>query len=232
MKKLLLLVTMLLAINMVGCSSGGDTLEVKDGVIYNNGEATTVVVHTGTTAQEPYSLDPNIVINIEMHNAFGDCNHNDAGVAIGNVSKSDRDKSISYFTAYQGTQLTMHKETKGHFICAFLSAPESLQSDVAINQLTNCLSTLVLSDNYKKAKIGLIEVHDWPEISVTRDSISIPGSLMILKGNVNTTETREFNKQSVGYLADPAYDYYQYGEYVVQALKGFDISQCITFLKQ
>ena len=232
MKKILCFITLLSVISMAGCSSGGNTIEVKDGVIYNNGEATTVITHTGNTAQEPYSLDPTLIIQIETHSAFGDCNHNDAGVAIGNVTKSNKDKSITYFSAYNGSQYTMHKETNGYYICAFISSSDSLQADVVVNQLTNCLSTLKLSDDYKKARIGLIEVHDWPEILVTQESISIPGSLMILKGNVNTTETREFNKQSVGYLSDPAYDYYQYGDYVVQALKGYDISSCITFLKQ
>lgn len=232
MKKKLCLVTLLLAISMVGCSSGGkNTLEVKGGVIYNNGVATTVETHTGDTATEPYSLDPTLTITFSMHDAFGDCEHNPQGVAVGNVTKSDRDKSITYFSSYGGSQYTMHKDTGNGLLCAYLYSPETVQLDVAINQLTNAVSSLTLG-SFSKARIGLIELHDFTSISATKTSISIPGQLTVLQGSINTTETKEFNKQQVGYLPDSAYDYYQYGEYVIQALKGYDISQCITFLKE
>lgn len=232
MKKRLCSVMLLLAMSLAGCSSGSKgVLEVKDGVIYNNGTATTVTVHNGDTAQEPFSLNPSLTIEFSTHSDFGNCDHNPQGVAVGNVTKSDRDKSITYFASYGGSQYTMHKEISGGFLCAYLYSPDTVQIDVAINQLTNAVTSLSLG-NFKKARMGLIELHDFSSITATQSSILIDKSVSVFKGTVATTETKEFNKVQVGYLPDSAYDYYQYGEYLVQALKGYDISSCITFLKE
>lgn len=232
MRKKLCFVMLLSAILMAGCSKGGKgVIEVAGGKIIVDGVETTLTEHTNDTAKEPFALNPQLSITYSTHAAFGDCPNNPQGVAVGNVTKSERDKSISYFSSYGGSQYTMHKETKDGMICGFLYSPESVQLEVAINQLTNSINATNLG-NITKVKIGLIEVHDWSSIVVTPTSVSVLNAFSILQGNVNTTETVEINKQSVGYLSDAAYDYYQYGDYVVQALKGYDISPCITFLKE
>lgn len=232
MKKKLCLIMLLSATLMAGCSSGSKgEIEVAGGKIVIDGVETTLTEHTGDTAKEPFALNPSLTITYSMHAAFGDCPNNPQGVAVGNVTKSERDKSITYFSSYGGSQYTMHKETKDGMICGYLYSPESVQLEVAINQLTNTIGSTHLG-KISKAKMGLIEVHNWPSIIVTTQSITVPNAFSVLQGNVNTTETVEINKQSVGYLSDSAYDYYQYGDYVVQALKGYDISPCITFLKE
>lgn len=241
-KRKLFIVAMLSVILMSGCSKEEKgVLELIDGVIYNNGVATSVVEHTGGMAKEAYAMNPQFNIVYSWHNAFGDCEHNEVGVAIGDVSKSDKDKSITYFSAYNESQFTVHKDMGNYLMCGYLYTSDVQQPDIVINQLTNSILTLSLSSDYHKAILGDIEVHDWNDagksIVVTAGNtgfsgtITIPDYLLVTRGSVNTTETREINKQQVGFMSDAAFDYYQYGDYVVQVLKGNSIEEFITFRK-
>lgn len=234
MRKKLLIVLCGLAISMVGCSnSEKNTLAVTGGTIYNNGVATTVVEHTGNTARLQYALDANLTIEFDKHKSFGDCDHNMAGVVEADVTKLEKNKKISYFSAYQGSQYTIHKDMGDYLVCGYLYSADSLQADVAINQLELAIETLELSDSYGKAVMeGVIEVNNFPSIKLTPTSVSIPGELSVLKGTVDTTEVREINKQNVGFMSDGAYDYYVYNGYTVKCLKGYDVAKCVKFLKQ
>lgn len=231
MKKVLLGVLCLSVMSMVGCSKDFKGVELKQGVIYNNGTATNVTEHCGDSAKLPYAMDTNFSIEFSLHSKFADCAHNDAKVSEADVSQSSTNKNITYFQMYQGSQYVMHYKTDDGLICAYLYTNKGQDAAVTINQLEQTITSLDLSYDYNAARIDeVIEIHDAPSFKVTKENIQIPDVLLVAQGTVNTTDTREFGKKTVGFVTNAGYDYYVYEGYTVKCLAGTDISKYINFL--
>lgn len=228
MKKRLFLITMTLAACLAGCSKKEDVLKTVDGQLYMNKTPVYVEELSPTTAVSTLA-GGDYKINYSYHPDFTSCTNNGAGVAESDVTVLDKKNKITYFSMYLGSQWCMHKQIDDGFICGFVSGEADMNQSLVVQQMQKEIEGLDFTKTYTKAVMDdVIEVTNFENIKLRPNEIVIPGILMVGKGNGQMDKTAQIGDVTVGFKSTDKYDFYQWNNYVIKAVKGYDVNQCIT----
>lgn len=230
MKKKLFLALTVSAVILGGCSKGPKAdYGVRDGVIFNGNKTVSCTMHKGYAAEGVLQATGD-KISITWHNNFDDCGNNSAGVMSTDVVE---DGDFSYFAMYLGTEYTVHQEKDKHMNCAYLRMSQETAQDSAIvlQSIENQMKDLILSDEFNTCTLDDKVYVTGVECEARSSGLTVPGQFVVQKGTVQTTSTVDVGEVTVGFISNEGYDYYQFGEYVVKAVAGYDISPYVTFVE-
>lgn len=230
MRKKLLAILILSALVSGGCSKSEKAdYGVRNGVLFNEKDSINCVSHSGYKAEGLLKATGD-KIEITWHNSFDDCPNNSAGVMSTDTTK---DGDYSYFVMYLGTEYVVHKEIDGHMLCAHLRMNQETAQDatVVLQSIENQMENLHLKDEYNICSIDdTVFVKDI-ECTAKTSGLETSG-FIVKKGKVQTTKTTDINGTTVGYINQNGFDYYQFGDYCIKAVTGFDISPNVTFVSR
>lgn len=231
MRKILLAVLVLSVLTLGGCSKSPKAdYGVRDGVIFNGKNTVQCTMHKGYAAEGVLQAtgDP---IEITWHSNFDDCSNNTAGIMSTDVAK---DGDYSYFVMYLGTEFVVHKEDNGHMNCAYLRMDQQTAQDanVVLQSIKTQMEGLHLSDEYTTCSLDDTVFVSGVECEARPSGLTAPGQFVVQKGTVQTTSSVDVNDATVGFISQGGFDYYQFGEYCVKAVTGYDISPYVTFVSK
>lgn len=216
---------------MVGCSSNKvPTLEVKEGVIYNNGkEAVGITEHTGLKAS--YTIDGTGTMEFASCSELMKCPLNLVGVFPEDMTKY---KDALYFVMYHDTEIVLHREQKdGTFLeaHAVLADIGTASKEQIVAQLYNDCATLEFMDYTQVVFEDSVVLNvEGESYKIRPDSVVIPGIIKISTGNVTAkgaTTSGVIDETEVVKVVTPKFEYYQHKDTIIQVAKGFAVSDLV-----
>lgn len=231
MRRVLLVALVLSALTLGGCSKAPKAdYGVRDGVLFNGKNTLNCTMHKGYAAEGLLQATGD-TIEFKWHNNFDDCGNNSAGIMSTDVAK---DGDFSYFVMYLGTEYVVHQESDGHMNCAYLRMNQETAQDssVVLQSIESQMTGLQLSDEYTTCTLDDVVFVSGVECEARPSGLTAPGQFIVQKGSVQTTSTVDVNGVTVGFISQGGFDYYQFGEYCVKAVTGYDISPYVTFVNK
>lgn len=236
MKKMLMLI-MVLVLCLTGCSSNigptdNVTFKFKDGLITYNGSPVTFTEYHGYRAiVEGGTGGLTYELMLEAGNDVTSISVNTQSVLEENM---DNYKGKFYYTEYLGTKFTMADQvTKDYFeICQTYG--DGLDPGLTATYCAKYIDDIPLTDGQIKVDCGdFIVGNDYDQFIVRPDHVVIQSMLKVSVGTYNTSETVTVVQNNKEYQLQKGstakYDYYVYGDYLIQLAAGLDISSYITF---
>lgn len=161
--------------------------------------------------------------------AIRDCPNNRQGVHEGDMSDY---KKAQYFEAYIDSYSVMHAPLgEGTAKEAIISTADKALKPLAVirpmayNTLMGLkfgiITTAVFADT-------VIVSGNGNNLIVRDTDITIPGILSVMKGTKNCTQQVNIGEVTVMKYESNNFDFYQYGDNLIKASKGTDVSQYIT----
>jgi hypothetical protein len=225
MKRLLLmLLTMSFMISLAACSGSGNKVSVQNGVITVNGKAITVDEYTGWEAKQ--TLLSGATVTYSVCSSIQDCPNNMSGILYDDMTVY---KGGRYFSQYLGTEIMAHFPYGDEFIeCYAMQEMNQSEIEPLVQQIYESSQTLKLgtvsSVDYE-GKVFLI-TEGYPFI-VRPTEIVIPNVIRISKGVTDTNETVDFGGIMLSMRKGQNFNYYQYGEYVIQLGNAYSLESFI-----
>lgn len=187
--------------------------------------------YDGNTGEYNVDGDPAMINYMTCVSELRDCPRNRQGV---HEADMDTYKNANYFTAYIGTYCVMHEtldEEAGTTKEAEMTTidPDSKPFDIFRNDVYDTLDLLTFQPVTKASFCNCITVETTDYSIVVRNTgISIPNLLIVGKGTYECTQQVDIGEFSVMKGSSEQYDYYQYSDNLIKAVKGTDITQYIT----
>ena len=221
---------------LAGCSSKSKTaMTVWDhGTLYQNDVAIDVTKYDGYSAE---SVTDEYSINYVSCSGPTDCSHKIADVSKDIMTKYN---GCYYFTAFADTMMEMYycydskmemwnegiigaNGSNTYPAATMASMMEPVLKNISLNgsvtqiQINNCLTLSVTAGSF----------------SATKEYVVIPGYLKVGTddGSITFDQTTTVGTATLAYTSSAKYDYYRYNDTVIQAAKGVDISQYVTFME-
>lgn len=219
----------LVCLSFAGCGASKNVSSTGGAICFGNEQS-------GLTEWSGYEAHHKLTDTIDIYyymceGKFEDCPHNAAGVLEENLTKF---KKAKYYTLYLQTNIYMYYPCKGGYIEAYVDiGTDSLYTVASIVEIMyKDMSVMSLSNSVKSVSFeGKVELNtaDW-DFKVRKNEIIIPDLLRIRKddGTKKMTGSTMLGEISVSTLHTDNYDYYKYGEYLIQAVTGTDVSGLIT----
>jgi len=228
-----ILISMLCVVGLVGCSSKSVEVRWDNGVITSNGVTIDVDTYTGTSAYKDYGD-----ARVSYYSCDGpdDCIHNILGIAKDIMTPYD--KGCYYYTAYFDTTMAMYAPFGDYWNEGMLSSDEN--SGYAVGTMAEImrpvLQSLPLDGSLEQLNINgdvLLNTSAYT-FNATKSYVEIEGFLKVgtNPGIVTLTQTVVIGDVTVAKESTTKFDYYQYGNTLIEAAAGIDISPYITFIKK
>lgn len=235
--KRLLPMLLLLAVCLTGCSNGVDptkdvTIKWENGVTSYNGTTFTVDSYNGYSASVTNgSGGLDYTLSIDSAKDVTNLTVNYSAVEEENMNKY---KEGFYFSEYLGSRLTYAREIADDTwsVCQVVTRGTDLA--LAANYAELYVSSVPLTNGQVYVDFGdFIFGNQYDVVEVRPDCALITG---IAKVSVDThdcstpiTVVQDKKEYQLMKGSSAKYDYYQYGDYLIQLSGGLDISQYIKF---
>lgn len=235
--KRILLILMVCVMCLMGCSSrvsptSDITAEIRDGVIYLNGKATSLTEYCGYEAKiEAGNGGLEYVFSLDSAKDVTNISVNAQGILEENMDKL---KGKFYYTEYLGSILTM-AESLGNdtwLVCQVIT--QGTPSTAVAAYSSDYMDTLSLTNGQVYVDFGDFKFgNDYDVVIVRQDCALIRDIAKVSVGTYDTTTTVSVIQNDKEYQlqkgSSSRYDYYVYNGYVIQVVAGLDISSYITF---
>lgn len=236
MKKVIpvLLVFVLL---LTGCSSSQDisdnvTVKLENGVIKFGNTATSFTEYKGYTASVTGGMG-GIDYTLTLDSAVDVTN---ITVNVQGIVQEDMDtlKGKYYYTEYLGSRFTMADNIGGDDWIVLQCTTNNLPAATIANYASNYIDEIKMTNAQVYVDFGdFIFGNDYDEVIVRTDCALISGVAKVSVGTYNTTSSVTVVQDNKEYQlmkgSSNKYDYYTYGNYVIQVAAGLPVESYITF---
>lgn len=202
------------------------------GVLSNNGVVFEVDSYRGYEASK--TIDDEVWINYYPCTGPNDCTHNLLGISADVMS--DYTDGSKYYTAYFDTNLALYVPWGETWNEGLISVPENsgysvgtmlelMYPNLKAMPLNSGLECITINNSVQLLTVGR-------SFEARKDCVVIPGFVKIgtNDGSVTMSESVVIGEATVGKMNSTKYDYYQYGDVLIQAAAGIDISQYVQFI--
>jgi hypothetical protein len=237
MKKLIPIL-MLCVLFLTACSSSQNnitsdvTVKWDNGVIYINGKATPITDYKGYEASVSNGSGGLSYI-FTLDNAIDATNLavNMQGIEEVNMTSF---KGKLYYTEYLGSMFTMAQKLSGDDWIVCQANTNGLPDTTVANYASNYIDDMKLTNGQVYVDFGDFTFGDsYDAVEVRSDCALIYGVAKVSLGTFNTTSTVSIIQGEKEYQlqkgSSSKYDYYVYGDYVIQLASGLDVGTYITF---
>lgn len=224
-------------ISLVGCSkkSDNDIITWDHGTLVHGNDIMDVTYYDGYEAENK-TTEYTIVYN----SCVGplECPHKVQDVTKDLMSKYN---GMYYFTAFFETMIEMYNcmDAKTEY---WNEGTFGVNGDnvypvaTALSLMEPVLKSLPLDGSITKININnyvILNVYAGG-FSVTKDTVTIPGYLKAGTddGSIVFDQTVVFGETTVAYTSSSKYNYYKYGDVILQVAQGIDITQYATFVTE
>ena len=234
-KKLLLILALVLC--LTGCSSNAGpeddvTFKFEDGVITYGGKPVTFTEYNGYSATiEGGTGGLNYSLILEAGNDVTSISVNTQSILEENM---DTYKGKFYYTEFLGSKMTMAEQVTEDYFEICQAYIKGIDAGLAATYCASYIDDIPLTNGKVKVDCGdFIVGNDYDTFVVRADHVVIPSMLKVSVGTHDCPETVTVVQDNKEYQlqkgSSSKYDYYQYGEYLIQLASGLDISSYITF---
>ena len=234
-KKLLLILALVLC--LTGCSSNAGpeddvTFKFENGSITYGGKPVTFTEYKGYEAVvEGGTGGVDYTLILEAGNDITSISVNTQSILEENM---DNYKGKLYYTEYLGSKITMAEQVDENYIEICQAYVKDIDPGLAATYCASYIDDIPLTNGKIKVDCGdFIVGNDYDAFVVRPDHVIIPSMLKVSVGTYNCSETVTIVQNNKEYQVQKGssskYDYYQYGEYLIQLASGLDFSSYITF---
>lgn len=239
MKKLVIpLILSLCVTSLVGCSNNKkavDTLVWDHGTLMNGDSIMEVTSYNGYEAEDKQT---EYTITYTSCTGPTNCPHKIQDVGKDLMTKYN---GTYYFTAFFETMCEMYYPVDESVDCwnegTFgVNGDNSYPVATMVSIMEPVLKELPLDGSVTKINVNnCVEINvAGSTYNVTPDVVSIPGYLKAGTddGSIKFDHTVTFGETTVAYTSSSKYNYYSYGDVIIQVAQGLDITQYVTFLAE
>ena len=237
MKKVLMLL-MILTLCLTGCSSvnvgTSDNITVKweNGVISYKGNIMPVTEYNGYSGQAVGSDGSIWTLMLDPAKDFTSITTNTQMIMEENM---DTYKDYKYYLEYLNTQMTFAGTADENYKkVAMTTSTTGINADLLKTIAADILDNVPMTNGFVQVDFGpFVFGTEFDVVTVRPDCALIPGVIKVSQGSYETTSTvsivQDKKEIQVPYGSSQNYDYYVYEGYLIQIVKGLDISTYIKF---